>query len=181
MASIKFGSTYEANLSTPFITCTLEVIDVGFESCNNLLLQVVTVVIIFSRYLSKYLGTLPNHGFPNAPHLKFEPIQLPHKQTFILLHGRGSTGDTFGPVLLETPIGPPKQHTPPATTQPTSTLRTLFPHARFVFPTAARRRATIYRRAYTHQWFNNWKLDPPATGTARPANRRSARNHPLPP
>lgn len=99
--------------------------------------------------------------------LIFNPIQLPHKQTFILLHGRGSTGDKFGPVLLETPIAPPnasssKQHTPPAKTE-TSTLRTLFPHARFIFPTAARHRATIYRRAYTHQWFNNWKLDPPAT------------------
>lgn len=43
------------------------------------------------------------------------------------------------------------------------TLQTAFPHARFVFPTAARRRATIYKRSLTHQWFDNWKLDPPAT------------------
>jgi predicted esterase len=43
------------------------------------------------------------------------------------------------------------------------TLQTAFPHARFVFPTAARRRATIYKRALTHQWFDSWKLDPPAT------------------
>lgn len=84
--------------------------------------------------------------------LVVEPAQLPHKQTFVLLHGRGSTGDKFGPVLLETPLASHAQ-----------TLRTAFPHARFVFPTAARRRATVYRRAYTHQWFNNWKLDPPAT------------------
>ncbi|KAH8903785.1 alpha/beta-hydrolase, partial [Coniochaeta sp. PMI_546] len=67
------------------------------------------------------------------------PLTLPHKQTFILLHGRGSSGAKFGPPL------------------------SAFPHARFVFPTAARRRATVYRRAYTHQWFDNWKLDPPAT------------------
>lgn len=80
---------------------------------------------------------------------------LPHKQTFILLHGRGSTGEKFGSVLLETPIAP--------TEKKPSTLRTLFPHARFVFPTAAWRRATIYQRAYTHQWLNNWKLDPSAT------------------
>jgi predicted esterase len=45
----------------------------------------------------------------------------------------------------------------------TPSLRSAFPHARFVFPTAARRRATLYGRAYTHQWFNNWKLDSPAT------------------
>lgn len=42
-------------------------------------------------------------------------------------------------------------------------LATAFPNARFVFPTAARRRATTYKRAYTHQWFDNWCLDPPAT------------------
>ena len=44
-----------------------------------------------------------------------------------------------------------------------TTIDQAFPHARFVFPTAARRRATVYRRAHTNQWFDNWKLDPPAT------------------
>lgn len=104
--------------------------------------------------------------FPTT--LVLEPIQLPHKQTFILLHGRGSTGDKFGTALLETPIGLPagsleQEGSSRPTSEPLLTLQTVFPHARFVFPTAARRRATVYRRAYTHQWFNNWKLDPPAT------------------
>lgn len=112
--------------------------------------------------------------------LIFDPLQLPHQQTFILLHGRGSWAEKFGPELLRTPINihrpaPPGAHcnkdnplaTDPTDTsqaqEPAVTLRTAFPHARFVFPTAARRRATIYKRSRTHQWFDNWKLDPPAT------------------
>ncbi|KAJ9161750.1 Alpha/beta-hydrolase [Coniochaeta hoffmannii] len=87
------------------------------------------------------------------------PLAPPHKQTFILLHGRGSSGEKFGPPLLDTPI---RLH-PSDTTADVKTLASAFPHARFVFPTAARRRATIYGRALTHQWFDNWKLDPPAT------------------
>lgn len=42
-------------------------------------------------------------------------------------------------------------------------LRKIFPHARFVFPTAPRTRATKYGRSLTHQWFDNWTLEPPAT------------------
>lgn len=105
--------------------------------------------------------------------LIFEPLQLPHRQTFILLHGRGSWAEKFGPELLRTPIQSPhfnKEKTladdskdNPETQKPIMTLQVAFPHARFVFPTAARRRATIYKRSYTHQWFDNWKLDPPAT------------------
>lgn len=114
--------------------------------------------------------------YPNP--LVFEPLKLPHKQTFILLHGRGSWAEKFGPELLRTPIqssqpGLPNSSThetpvgepvePSQTRKPVVTLQTAFPHARFVFPTAARRRATIYKRSLTHQWFDNWKLDPPAT------------------
>ncbi|KAL2135757.1 hypothetical protein VTI74DRAFT_7127 [Chaetomium olivicolor] len=98
------------------------------------------------------------------PPLIIAPRVLPHKQTFILLHGRGSWADKFGPVLLDTPISipPPTGDDAPGEQPPTAqTLATAFPHARFVFPTAARRRATIYRRAHTHQWFDNWVLEPP--------------------
>ncbi|CAJ2513118.1 Uu.00g012370.m01.CDS01 [Anthostomella pinea] len=94
------------------------------------------------------------------------PRVSPHKQTFIILHGRGATGDKFGPVLLDTPIPhlPTSTAPSPEADDPSATtLASIFPHARFVFPSAARRRATVYRRAYTHQWFDNWKLDPPAT------------------
>lgn len=111
--------------------------------------------------------------------LIFEPLQLPHQHTFILLHGRGSWAEKFGPELLQTNIqnhdpNPPSHNKDePLLDEPTNTLQaekpavatlqTAFPHARFVFPTAARRRATIYKRARTHQWFDNWRLDPPAT------------------
>lgn len=114
--------------------------------------------------------------FPDP--LIFEPLQLPHRQTFILLHGRGSWAEKFGPELLRTPtqnrnpISPDFNEKDRAddgprdtsqTVKPAMTLQTAFPHARFVFPTAPRTRATIYKRARTHQWFDNWKLDPPAT------------------
>ncbi|KAJ7243729.1 Alpha/Beta hydrolase protein [Mycena rebaudengoi] len=89
------------------------------------------------------------------------PLSPPHLQTFIILHGRGSSSDKFGSVLLETPVT--QQDASQADKPQLATLAACFPHARFVFPTAARRRATVYRRALTRQWFDNWKLDPPAT------------------
>ncbi|ROV98415.1 hypothetical protein VMCG_07161 [Cytospora schulzeri] len=92
------------------------------------------------------------------------PLRLPHKQTFVLLHGLGSRGEKFGPVLLETPFAASLSSSSSPNNPPsTATLRESFPHARFVFPTAALRRATLYKRSLTHQWFNSWKLDPPAT------------------
>ncbi|KAH8756345.1 Alpha/Beta hydrolase protein, partial [Diaporthe sp. PMI_573] len=95
--------------------------------------------------------------------LVFEPLQLPHRQTFILLHGRGSWAEKFGPELLRARIETSQPDQSGSSKCETMTLQTAFPHARFVFPTAARRRATIYKRALTHQWFDSWKLDPPAT------------------
>jgi predicted esterase len=73
-----------------------------------------------------------------------------HKQTFILLHGRGSTGSKFGPDLLA------------ASVSDSQTLSEAFPHAKFIFPTATRRRAVIYKRALTHQWFDCWHLSEPS-------------------
>ncbi|KUL92324.1 hypothetical protein ZTR_02364 [Talaromyces verruculosus] len=80
------------------------------------------------------------------------PQEQPLKQTFILLHGRGSSGPKFGPDLLAHATNP----------NGSETLATKFPHARFVFPSAPLSRAHVYNRSLTHQWFNNWKLDPPA-------------------
>jgi predicted esterase len=77
------------------------------------------------------------------------PPQLDHRQTFIILHGRGSTAQMFGPSLLST------------TTLSGTTLQTAFPHAKIIFLTASRNRATIYRRRYTHQWFNHWHMEEP--------------------
>jgi predicted esterase len=69
-----------------------------------------------------------------------------HKQTFIVLHGRGSITSKFAPPLLAAPISD------------SQTLREAFPHAKFIFPTAPKRRAVIYNRSFTHQWFDCWHL-----------------------
>jgi predicted esterase len=125
------------------------------------------------------------------PPLSIPPRVLPHKQTFILLHGRGSSGEKFGPVLLDTPISTAPHSSSDGTNDPTptddpghagaqkisstvQTLATTFPHARFVFPTAALRRATIYRRSRIHQWFDNWALDAPPAPSAAVAAEREA-------
>lgn len=76
--------------------------------------------------------------------------QLEHLQSIIILHGRGSFAAKFGPLLLAT-----------TATIANKTLQTAFPHARIIFPTASRNRATIYKRSYTHQWFDNWHLEEP--------------------
>lgn len=91
------------------------------------------------------------------------PRNLLHKRTFIFLHGRGSSGEQLGPALLATPVPPiradgaaaggdtnPPSPAPeddgPISPGPTmTTLDGAFPQARFVFPTAACRRATVYR------------------------------------
>jgi len=72
-----------------------------------------------------------------------------HKETWIILHGRGSNAQKFGSELLSTQI-PGHGSLPQA-----------FPHAKFIFPTASTRRATIYKRKEIHQWFDNWHLDAP--------------------
>lgn len=81
------------------------------------------------------------------PELLVIQSHLDHRQTLIILHGRGSTASKFAPPLLatKTPSG--------------ETLETAFPHAKIIFPTASRNRATIYKRSYTHQWFDNWHLE----------------------
>ncbi|KAL3421526.1 acyl-protein thioesterase [Phlyctema vagabunda] len=72
---------------------------------------------------------------------------LQHIHTFIILHGRGSTAEQFSTPLLET------------TTASGESLRTAFPHAKLIFLTASRNRATIYKKSYTHQWFDHWHMD----------------------
>ena len=82
-----------------------------------------------------------------------EPIvvlpQLDCRQTFIILHGRGSTAQLFAPPLLETAAISGEK------------LQTAFPHAKLIFLTASRNRATIYKRSYTHQWFDHWHITEP--------------------
>lgn len=80
------------------------------------------------------------------PLLTVPPLQS-HKQSLILLHGRGSTGADFGLEFLK------------STTSASQTLPEIFPHMKFVFPTAKKRRARAYNRTTIHQWFDNVPLD----------------------
>jgi predicted esterase len=73
------------------------------------------------------------------------PPRLDHRQTIIILHGRGSSASKFGPPLLETTVSG-------------QTIQTIFPHAKIIFPTACKEKATIYKNP-THQWFDNWHLE----------------------
>ncbi|KAK0720327.1 Alpha/Beta hydrolase protein [Lasiosphaeris hirsuta] len=72
--------------------------------------------------------------------------------TFILLHGRGSSATKSGLALLSSTFTHDSNST--------STLRSTFPHAKFVFPTTTCSRATLYKRSIIHQWFDSWDLTP---------------------
>src|SRR5438045_9134596 len=82
-----------------------------------------------------------------------EPLIVPpareHRQTLILLHGRGSRASIFGPEILTTEIPNLKS------------LANAFPHAQFLFPTAPRRLAAIFQRIATNQRFDNWSQKDP--------------------
>jgi predicted esterase len=66
-----------------------------------------------------------------------------HKSTIILLHGRGTKGYEFGFKFVE------------AKTSTGQTLPELFPHTKFMFPTAKKSRAATLNRATINQWFDN--------------------------
>jgi predicted esterase len=75
------------------------------------------------------------------------PLVIPplsaHESTLILLHGKGSNGPKFGLEFVA------------AQTSTGRTLPQLFPNAKFIFPTAKKRRAMTMNRATIHQWFDN--------------------------
>lgn len=78
------------------------------------------------------------------PPLIVEPTSE-HKESWIILHGRGDKAVTFsqgflGLLTLELPDG--------------RTLQQHLPDIRFVFPTASHRRARVFDRATMTQWFD---------------------------
>ncbi|KAI0419676.1 phospholipase/carboxylesterase [Xylaria grammica] len=74
-----------------------------------------------------------------------------HSHTLILLHGLGSNGKKFGQEFLET-----------GKTSSGKTFPDLLPGARFIFPTAKRRRSSAFGRRKITQWFNIARLPDPA-------------------
>lgn len=87
-----------------------------------------------------------------------QPLAIPplrsHRQTFIILHGRGSSASKFGPDILSSAVSLPQDDS-----HLQCTLSSAFPYAKFVFPTALRSRATVYKRSIINQWFDSWTLD----------------------
>jgi predicted esterase len=87
---------------------------------------------------------------PQSPPFVIEPADR-HTQSFILLHGVGSNGEKFGAELLETAI-----------TSNGQKLTNVFPGARFIFPTAKKRRSAAFGRTVINQWFDISSLDDPS-------------------
>ncbi|WQF86156.1 Putative phospholipase/carboxylesterase/thioesterase, alpha/Beta hydrolase [Colletotrichum destructivum] len=87
---------------------------------------------------------LPLHAFPSPTVIP--PLKQPHLHSIIFLHGRGSSARIFAPPFLSTTVRGPRSNI--------FTLREALPHTQFVFPTAPRSRATIYRRSIINQWYD---------------------------
>jgi hypothetical protein len=93
----------------------------------------------------QYLATMPGYTSPSfAPSADMiemknnlltdaeinTPIHPPlkeHRQTFIILHGRGSSTEEIAPALLS------------STASKNEALQSAFPHAKIIFPTATRK------------------------------------------
>ncbi|KAK8151815.1 putative phospholipase/carboxylesterase [Phyllosticta citrichinensis] len=74
----------------------------------------------------------------------------PHTHSIILLHGRGSDAEHFGIELLKNRNSEDR------------TLGDCFPGAKFIFPTAKKRRSTAIKRIPINQWFDNFSLGDPS-------------------
>ncbi|KAK3988577.1 alpha/beta-hydrolase [Cladorrhinum sp. PSN332] len=94
---------------------------------------------------------------PASPPSFPPPIIIPpsnpstHTHTFIILHGRGSSSSHFSTPFISTPF-------PSSSSSSSSTLQSLYPTTKFIFPSAPYSRATIYKRSLITQWFDSWHL-----------------------
>ncbi|KAH7394214.1 phospholipase/carboxylesterase family protein-like protein [Phaeosphaeria sp. MPI-PUGE-AT-0046c] len=96
------------------------------------------------------------------------PPSRDHETTMIILHGRGSTAEKFAEPLLTSMVSPsdavrasPTESPTDGSPTPTASFQEHFPNTKFVFPTAPLRRAVVFKRSLTHQWFDNWSLREP--------------------
>lgn len=93
--------------------------------------------------------------------LVINPHTLPHRQTFIILHDRGSQATDFGPALLFRPFHRSRNasNTQYFSAQSITSLHSAFPYAKFVFPTASLLRAANFTESVINQWFDtHWPL-----------------------
>ncbi|KAF3274961.1 hypothetical protein TWF970_007664 [Orbilia oligospora] len=75
------------------------------------------------------------------------PEASSHTHTIILLHGRGSNGPKFGTELIA------------SNTSTGKTLPVLFPSTKWIFPTAKKRRAVLFKRMPINQWFDIYDIN----------------------
>lgn len=73
-----------------------------------------------------------------------------HTHSNLLLHGRGSNAERFGLELLTAKLSAEK------------TLAEHLAFVKFIFPTAKKRRSTIFKRFPINQWFDKFSLDDPS-------------------
>jgi predicted esterase len=92
-------------------------------------------------YDQYYRSSNFSKAIPYTEEAMIYPPTQEHRQTFIVLHGRGSWAKKFGPSFL-------------ASTK----LQEEFPHAKIIFPTAPQTRASTYDDWKVHQWFDTWHL-----------------------
>lgn len=74
-----------------------------------------------------------------------EPLQT-HRQSFIILHGRGANALNFAQPLLHTTLSDGQ------------TFQQSFPNAKFIFPTASFREVAAFKQTPVTQWFDIWSL-----------------------
>ncbi|KAJ7125348.1 Alpha/Beta hydrolase protein [Mycena epipterygia] len=84
-----------------------------------------------------------------------DPLVVPptgtHTHSIILLHGRGSNAERFGLELLRA-----------RNSDSNKTLAEHFPGMKFIFPTAKKRRAVVFKRTPINQWFDIYSLEDPS-------------------
>ena len=75
-----------------------------------------------------------------------------HTSTLIFLHGTSQTGPELASIFLSFPVpSSPKSTTSPT---PTKTLPELLPNTKFVFPTGAPKKTTVFGGSETNSWFD---------------------------
>lgn len=84
-----------------------------------------------------------------------------HTHSIILLHGRGSNAERFGLELLKATTSTSTSTTDSESSK-AATLTDHFPTVKFIFPTAKKRRATVFKRTPINQWFDNFSLEDPS-------------------
>lgn len=80
-----------------------------------------------------------------------------HKTTLILLHGTSQTGPSFAKAFLSTLFPPPVEflaNSISSVSQGKLSLPDCFPNCKFVFPTGAPRRTTVFGGKETNAWFD---------------------------